>query len=215
MAKLIIFDLDGTLIDSIPDILYNINIMLKHFGYKERTYGDIRSFIGNGARNLVKRSIGEEISEDRLDECLAFYNKIYTESNSPKTNLFDGVKEVLLAFKERGYKLAVLTNKPQITTDTVIKRYFSFIKFDRVVGFKDGKKCKPDNTETLKIINELGVNNEDVFFVGDGETDVETAKNSLVKCVAVLWGYRDKDLLKDYGAKIFAQTPKDLLQIIK
>ena len=215
MNKLVIFDLDGTLIDSLPDIVYYINLMLNKFGFKERTYSEIRNFIGNGARNLVKRSIGEEVSETFLDSCLEYYNQIYTNSGSTKTVIFEGVKNILIDLSKRGYKLAVLTNKPQETTDTIINNLFSFIKFDRVVGFMEGRKCKPDKTEALKLVNDLGVDISDCYFVGDGETDVLTARNSNIKSISVLWGYRDREFLQQYGAEIFASSPKELVRLIK
>lgn len=214
MVKLVIFDLDGTIIDSVHDIKDNINIMLKKFGYPERSLEDIKQFIGNGARKLVARSLGAGVSEEKIDECLSYYNKIYTDCGSPKTVLFSGVGEVLKELSLRGYKLAILTNKPQITTDGVYETYLSEYNFSKVVGQSSSIKCKPDKSATLNIMNELNALPENTYFVGDGETDVLTAINSKTNGVAVLWGYRKKSQLVDAGATIFAEKPSDLLSIL-
>ena len=213
MNKAVIFDLDGTLIDSLPDILEQVNITLEKFSSPPRSYDEIRQFIGNGARSLIKESFGD-ITEDELDERLAFYNEKYTKSGSPKTKLFDGVKELLLTLKERGYKLAILTNKPQKTTDEVYQKYLSFANFDMVVGQSSSVKCKPDKTATLNILEKLNVKKENAFFIGDGETDVLTSINAGIKNVSVLWGYRDKNQLQKVGATTFVRYPKEILSLI-
>ena len=214
MNKLIIFDLDGTLIHSVPDILEQINITLAHFNYPLCTENQIRQYIGNGARNLVKRCFGD-LTEEDLDQKLAFYNKIYTACGSPKTHVFEGMDKVLVELKKRGYKLAILTNKPQMTTDKVYQKYLSQYGFDMVVGQSNNVKCKPDKTATLNILKTLDVSEENTYFIGDGQTDIETAYNANIKHIAVLWGYRDKDQLEKVGAKVFAQNPLDILDIIK
>lgn len=214
MNKLIIFDLDGTLIDSLPDIYEQVNITLKHFSYPTRTKAEIRQFIGNGARNLIKKSFSDIDGQD-LDEKLAYYNKIYTDCGSPKTCLFDGIRQVLLSLKELGYKLAILTNKPQMTTEKVYEKYLKEFDFDVVIGQSNNVKCKPDKTATLSILDKLGIEKEDAYFIGDGETDFLTSKNAGIKCICVLWGYRDRCQLEEVGAKVFANCPQDILKLIK
>lgn len=214
MNKAVIFDLDGTLIDSLPDIAEYVNITLEKYGAPKKDVCKIRQYIGNGARNLILRSFDGAIEGERAEEILAFYNKSYTESGSPKTRLFEGVKEVLFELKKRGYKLGVLTNKPQVTTDGVYQTYLKEIGFDAVVGQTAGKKIKPNPDTLLELLNSLGVLVENAYMVGDGETDVEVAINAGVHGVAVLWGYRDKDQLLNAGAKVFADKPSDLLKVI-
>lgn len=215
MNKLVIFDLDGTLLNTIDDIADNINKMLFKFGFPKRSIEELKQFVGNGARNLVKKSLPNGVSDDKLEECLALYNDLYTKSGSPKTKLYDGMGEVLLALKERGYKLAILTNKPQPTTDEVYKKYLSEYNFDMVVGQTSGKKIKPDPETTFEIMKTLLCEKENTYFVGDGETDVQTSLNALVTGVAVLWGFRTKEQLLSAGAKVFVTEPKQLLSIIK
>lgn len=215
MNKAVIFDLDGTLIDSVPDIAENINIMLKHFGYPVLSEEEIKAKVGHGARNLVKDCIGKSLTDKELDERLEFYNYQYTNSGSPKTRLYKGIPKTLKELKKRGYKLAILTNKPQETTDNVIKNHMSDLNFDKVVGQSGSVKCKPDKAATLAILKELNVLPENTYFVGDGDADVLTSLNSGTNGIAVLWGYSSKEKLAAFGATAFAYKPEDLLKIIQ
>lgn len=215
MNKAVIFDLDGTLIDSVPDIAENINIMLKRFGYPVLSEEEIKAKVGHGARNLVKNCIGKSLTDKELDERLEFYNYQYTNSGSPKTRLYKGIPETLKELKKRGYKLTILTNKPQETTDNVIKNHMSDLNFDKVVGQSGSVKCKPDKAATLAILNELNVLPENTYFVGDGDADVLTSLNSGTNGIAVLWGYSSKEKLAAFGATAFAYKPEDLLKIIQ
>ena len=214
MEKLIIFDLDGTLIHSLPDIAFNLNLALEKFGYARLEHKDVMRFIGNGARRLVKDSMGEGVTEKQVDECLAFYNELYTNSNSPRTGLFDGVMEMLISIREKGYKLAILTNKPQLTTNEVVKVHFKNFSFDLVVGQSPNVKCKPDKSGAEYIMKTLDVLPENCYLIGDGETDYLTAKNAGVKSISVLWGYRSKEQLMQVGSKTFAENPKDVLKLL-
>lgn len=215
MNKAVIFDLDGTLIDSVPDIAENINIMLKRFGYPLLSEEEIKAKVGHGARNLVKDCIGKSLTDKELDERLEFYNYQYTNSGSPKTRLYKGIPETLKELKKRGYKLAILTNKPQETTDNVIKNHMSDLNFDKVVGQSGSVKCKPDKAATLAILKELNVLPENTYFVGDGDADVLTSLNSGTNGIAVLWGYSSKEKLAAFGATAFTYKPEDLLKIIQ
>ncbi len=214
MNKAVIFDLDGTLLHTLPDIHYYVNQMLEHYSYPLRTESEVMQFIGCGSRNLIKLSLPEGLSDERVTECHNYYNKIYTDSGSPKTCVFDGIKEVVQTLKKCGYRLAILTNKPQETTDTVLDRYMSDFGFDMVVGQSEKVKVKPDPTTAKNILKKFDVLPKDCYFVGDGETDVQTSINLGSNGIAVLWGYRSKAQLTVAGAKTFAVNPKDLLDLI-
>ena len=217
MNKAVIFDLDGTLIDSCADIADNVNTTLKHFGYKTLSSEEIKAVIGSGAKRLIKDAIaasGAVISDGELAERLEYYNRIYTSSSSPKTKLFCGIDTVLKELYKRGYILAILSNKPQVTADKVCSIYLKDFKFSEIIGEKDGVKCKPDKTATLNLLKRLNVSPENCYFVGDGETDVIPAISAGVNGVAALWGNRTKEQLFGAGARVFAQNPLELLDII-
>lgn len=205
MYKAVIFDLDGTLLDSLNDILHVLNIALTHFGLPQITREQAQSYIGNGARELVRLAIGGENSH-RLDEILAFYKEKYAQSDNKLARLYDGEDEALTALKDKGVKLAILTNKPHAAAMRSNEVFFKSYTFDRIVGQRDGLPLKPDPQAVYNILEELGVKREECLFVGDGETDVETARNAKVDCVSVLWGYRTKEQLKEAGATRFAEN---------
>ena len=215
MQKLIIFDLDGTLLDSLPDISDCLNKTLEKFGYKTHDRSSVMQFIGHGARNLVKYALPNGTCDEEIDRLLKYYNEIYTNSGSPKTKLFDGVKEIVKTLASRGYKMAILTNKPQMTTDAIFNEYMSDMPIDLVIGQREGVKIKPDPTVTNSILEKFGVEKQNAYFVGDGETDVLTAINAGINGVAVLWGYRSKEQLKDAGASIFVNSPQEFLDIFQ
>lgn len=214
MNKAVIFDLDGTLLDTLPDIHFYVNEMLKVKGYNLRSREEVMQFIGCGSKNLIKLSLPEGLLDEEITICHEYYNKIYTDSNSPRTKLFDGIKEVVKTLKERGYKIAILTNKPQETTDTVHERYMKDMGFDMVVGQSGKVKVKPDPTAAKEILKTLDVLPENCYFIGDGETDVQTSINLGSRGIAVLWGYRSKEQLSKAGAKVFANEPKELINLI-
>lgn len=214
MEKAVIFDLDGTLIDSIIDITDSMNAMLLRYGYPLLSVEQMKEIVGYGATKLVKNAIPATLSETELLERINYYNDYYTASNSPKTKLFDGISEMLAELKKRGYMLAVLSNKPQETTDNVNEIYLKGQGFSMVCGQSEKIKCKPDRSGVDYILNTLNVLPENAYFVGDGETDVLTAKAAGIKCVSVLWGNRSKSQLEAAGGNLFADKPSDILKII-
>ncbi len=217
MNRAVIFDLDGTVLDSLKDIADNVNKTLDKFGNRRLSLAEIKSIVGNGAKRLIEDALklnDIRVSETELGRILGYYNRLYTESESPSTKPFDGIKEVLKELFLRGYKTAILSNKPQKTLERVCSLYLNDIKIDRVVGEKDGVKCKPDKTATVALLKELGVTPENCYFVGDGETDVIASVGAGTNCIAVLWGNRTKEELAAAGAKVFAEKPADLLYLI-
>lgn len=213
MYKLIIFDLDGTLLDSLPDILSVLNTTLKKFSLLEVSYGQARGFIGNGARELVRLAIGEE-NIDKLDEILSHYKKAYAESDNSAARLYGGEEAALIKLKSAGIKLAVLTNKPQPAALNNAARFFGGFGIDAVQGQEEGVPLKPDPRGALALAAKFGVKAEDCVIVGDGETDVMTAKNAGMDCISVLWGYRDKEQLGEAGATRFASDFAELSEIL-
>lgn len=214
MNKAVIFDLDGTLLDTLPDILFCVNETLEKFGRKKIDSALLREYVGNGARELIRLASGGAEGA-LLDSMLGFYNRTYTERFAEDTVVFPGIEETLAALKERGYLLAVLTNKPQAPTEKLIKKFFPAGTFAEVVGQSEKVACKPDKTETLNILSRLKVMKEHAFFVGDGDTDAMTAVNAGITGIAVLWGYRGKEELKRAGAKIFVRTPAEILDVLR
>lgn len=209
--------MDGTILDSVNDIAENVNKMLDKFGHRRLSLSEIKLIIGNGAKRLIEDALklsGATFTEEELDERLSYYNDLYSASESPLTKPFDGIKRTISELSLRGYKIAILSNKPQKTLDKVCSVFLNDVNIDKIVGEQDGVKCKPDKAATVALLKELDVTTENCYFIGDGETDVITSLNAKTNGIAVLWGYRDKKRLLKAGAKVFAETPVDLLNLI-
>lgn len=213
MYKAVIFDLDGTLLDSLNDIAGVLNYTLAHFGLPQITRGQAQRYIGNGARELVRLAIGAE-NGHRLDEILAYYKEKYAQCDNGHSGLYDGEDEALKTLKRAGVKLAILSNKPHAAALTAERIFFRGYAFDCVLGQKDGAPLKPDPQAVYAIISELGVKKDECLFVGDGEADVLTARNAGLDCVSVLWGYRSCEQLKAAGATRFAVDFKELVKVV-
>lgn len=205
MYKAVIFDLDGTLFDTLPDIQAVLNATLEKFNLPTLTRERTMSFIGNGARELVRLAIGKE-NEYGLEEILSAYRKAYAENDGKLSCFFKGEEEALLAIKASGVKTAIFTNKPHGVALKTNENYFGQFGFDCILGQTDELPLKPAPDGVYKILNELGVKAEDTLFVGDGETDVQTARNAGLDCISVLWGYRTKEQLGKAGATRFAEN---------
>lgn len=213
MYKAIIFDLDGTLIDSIPDIISVLNKTLKHFGLPTVTRAQTTRYIGNGARELVRLAIGDNNS-DRLDEILTYYRREYAACDNGLSTLYAGERDLLVNLRKSGVKLAVLSNKPHPVALKTNEQFFKEFAFDCVQGQEDGAPQKPDPRAAIAVAEKLGVAVGDCVMVGDGETDYLTAKSAGMDCVSVLWGYRTKEQLTAAGATTFADSFNRLNEIL-
>jgi len=206
--KAIIFDLDGTLLDTIGDIAAALEYVLSENGLPSHELNEYKMFIGSGAKNLVRKAAGD-VSEELFEKLYKEYRQRYAEYSEVLTKPFDGVTEVLEALAKK-YKLAILSNKPHTDTLPLAKKYFPTVAFDTVQGQIPEMPIKPDPALALKIADGMGVLPEEVVFVGDGTTDIQTAINAKMIPVAVTWGYRTKEQLQQVGAEIFAETVSDL-----
>lgn len=210
MVKGIVFDLDGTLLNTIGDIRHVLSECLAHFGLKDVDIETCTKLIGHGARKLVEDAVGG----DRWEEVYKLYAKKFNESESKLTTLYDGEEEVLSELQSRGIKFAVVTNKPQRATENVCNKLLSKFQFFPLIGQSGEFPLKPDPTATLKAVEIIGLKKEECIFVGDGEADVQTARNAGLKCISVLWGYRTKTQLQAAGASVFAEKFSDILKFI-
>lgn len=208
MIKAVIFDLDGTLLDTSHDIHEVINASLKKFDLLQISYNNTLKFVGNGAKKLCERAVGERT--DMLQKVYSDYAERFANCDNERTCLYPEEAETLKKFKEAGILLAIVSNKPQRATERVYAKFLSNFDFDIVLGQTEYYPLKPNPASTCAILDKLGVSAEECVFVGDGETDVETAKAANVKCVSVLWGFRTREQLKAAGAENFAEKFSDL-----
>lgn len=213
MVNGIIFDLDGTLLDTLPDIAFTLNETLKKFSIAPITYSQAKRYVGNGARKLVERAVPPE-KMNEFDKIFADFSVGYAKCENNLTQYFDGVENFLTCAAEKGVKIAVITNKPQRALDNVLAKFLGGFKFVAAIGQSEKYALKPDPASTFDVLKIMGVEAKDCAFVGDGETDVLTAQNAKTTCVAALWGYRSKEQLLKAGAKNFASSYRQLQQIL-
>lgn len=213
MVAALFFDLDGTLLDTAEDIRFCLNQTLREFSLPEIGSSETKAFIGNGAEMLVRRALPRG-KEALLHPVLEAYKKRYAESDCARVVPFAGGKEFLLAQAERGRKLAIVTNKPQPAVEACVGRFFPEVPFSFAAGESGLFPCKPDPSLTRYAALTMRVSPAESVFIGDGETDVMTAKNAGMRCVSVLWGYRSKERLQEAGARVFASDFAELSKIL-
>ena len=213
MAYGIIFDLDGTLADTMDDLKTAVNSALTILGYETRTKFELLNFINNGSRELVRRSLPTAVQTEDfiIDSTLAIYKDEYEKCFCDKTRAYTGMNEVLEKLKAQGFRLGVLTNKPDFFAKTIIKNLFGEETFDFVLGQTDIPH-KPDPAGAFLVAKELGIKPGRCIFVGDSDVDIKTAKNAGMRSIGVAWGYRSAELLTETGASFIAESPAEILE---
>lgn len=210
--KLLIFDLDGTIADTIWSIREAVNITLKHFGKSQRSYDDIRKAIGNGAFALIRKSFPVEASDELVNEGLKYYDNIYGQTYTHIDGCYEGMNEAMHMLKERGYTLAILSNKQ----DSYVKKISELLFPDGIISISMGQTelpKKPDPTVPLMIAKELGFNPSETAFIGDSDVDIFTGINAGMMTVGCAWGYRGRAVLEQSGADIVIDHASELEKI--
>lgn len=203
----VIFDLDGTLLDTLDDLVNAVNYMMRKHGFPERERTAIRRFLGNGARDLMRRSVPDNIDGEDFEKLLNEYMEYYNAHSQIMTKPYDGVLPLLAELKECGIKTAVVSNKPDMTVKGLCKEYFGD-SLDFVLGDRPDIKKKPSADPILLAMKELGCDR--AVYVGDSEVDILAAKNAKLPCISLTWGFRDRELLEAQGATCFAGTAEEL-----
>lgn len=211
--KGIIFDLDGTLLDTIQDIVDSANAVLKKLKFPTHSVKDYKIFVGDGMANLVCRVLPEGHWDlPTIEKCVKMVKVEYAERWHKNTRPYDGIPELLTELSKRKIKIAILSNKPHEFTKANADRFLKKWKFTVVAGAKDNAPRKPDPTVALKIASKMRLKPHEVMFVGDSNTDMMTANGAKMLPVGVLWGFRGKKELLANGAKIIIKKPQDLLK---
>jgi 2-phosphoglycolate phosphatase len=213
LKEAVIFDLDGTLLNTLEDLRGAVNAALALRKLPPRTTEEVRAFIGNGVRNLMKRALPQGTSEEEIDAALADFKSHYAQHLCEKTVPYEGIAEMLDVLKQRGIKLAVLSNKLDAATKQLMTQYFPE-KFDIVYGERDGIPRKPDPTSCREIIQQFGIPAEQILYIGDSGVDMQTAKNAGLYAVGATWGFRDRSVLEQNGADVLIDHPKQLLDVL-
>ncbi|MDE6314642.1 MAG: HAD-IIIA family hydrolase [Lachnospiraceae bacterium] len=212
-TELIIFDLDGTILNTLDDLADSTNYALTVNQLPRRTEEEVRSFVGNGIKKLIERAVPEGCKAAIVDKVFADFGKHYKEHCADKTRPYSGILELLSELQNKKYHLAVVSNKADYAVQELCETYFQGM-FEYVVGERKGIRRKPYPDSVLEVLDKLQINKENVMYVGDSEVDIETAKNAGIKMICVEWGFRDRAYLAKQGAENFAALPKKIFRFL-
>lgn len=212
-----IFDMDGTLVNSLEDIADAVNETLTHYGLEHHTLEEYRYFVGNGARKLIERSVGAARSADKkfVDEALEYYDGCYQRRLTIKTKPYDGILELLERLKKKNIPLGCISNKQDFCVREIAEKMFPAEIFDAVIGDRAELPRKPDPTKALKIASEFGVEPSAVAYFGDTSVDMQTAINAGFLPIGVTWGFRPRSELVESGAQLIIDRPLELFDHIE
>lgn len=209
----IIFDLDGTLLSTLEDIMDSANHALRECGFPERNLKEINSFVGKGTDYLMKKAVPTNTPIDNLEKCTEIYRNHYKNNMDNKTAPYDGIIKMLEKLKNNGYKLAVVSNKFDSAVKELCKKYFSEY-LEVAIGESADVKRKPAPDTALEAMKVLNSKKEDCIYVGDSDVDVKTAHNAGIECIGVSWGFRGRDVLEKEGANYIIDKPEEIFNII-
>ncbi len=209
----VIFDLDGTLLNTLDDLRDSLNEVLLSRGYAPRTLEEVRRFVGNGVRNLIRRSVPEECGDETVTQVMEEFKENYKHNMQNKTRPYNGIMELLLDLYRYNYKIAIVSNKYDAAVKELARTYFGNL-IPVAIGETSEIKRKPAPDSIFTAVKELGSSLSTTVLVGDSETDVQTAKNAGIPCIGVTWGFRCREVLRREGADFLIDTPKELLTLI-
>lgn len=211
--KLVIFDLDGTILNTLEDLTDSLNFALSCSGYPNHSIDAVRSFVGNGIKNLIKKAMPKEKTETEIQNVHKVFTDYYKIHCANKTAPYPGIIDIIKKLRKVNIKTAVISNKADYAVQNLCKKYFDGM-FDYAAGERESIAKKPAPDAVFEVLHKLNINKTDTVIIGDSEVDILTAKNAGVDCIAVAWGFRDVNVLKEYGANIIIKTPKELLNIL-
>lgn len=211
--RTVLFDMDGTLLDTLEDLRESTNHVMREMGYPERSLEEMRRFVGNGAEMLIRRAVSEGTGEEEILRALGMFRSYYAAHCKEKTRVYDGMLALLDALRARGIKTAVVSNKPDEAVKKLSEEYFGG-RMDYAVGAKDGRRCKPYPDMVDAALEALGETREGAVFIGDSEVDVQTGLNAGLPVIAVSWGFRSRKTIAEAGATVIADDAAALAKLL-
>ena len=210
--KTYIFDLDGTLLDTLGDLAVSVNYALRTHGMPEHSVDDVRRFVGNGVRLLMERAVPDGAQNPQFDEAFATFRDYYMQHSLDTTQPYAGIPETLAALRTQGCRIAVVSNKMMAATQELCRHFFPDT-VEVAIGEHEAEGiCKKPAPDTVyAALRELGMGKESAVYIGDSDVDIQTAHNAGLPCISVLWGFRDRDFLMQHGAETFVSAPRELL----
>ena len=213
MINTVVFDMDGTVLDTLDDLTDAVNYVFNKFEIQTRSKEDFRKFFGNGIKYAMRCAVSPLTSDEVIDEMVPVFKEYYDKHCLDKTKPYDGILELMKSLKDKGYKMAIVSNKIDSAVKELNERFFSDY-VEVAIGERPNIKRKPAADMVITALSELGSERGEAVYIGDSEVDLETARNSGIPCITALWGFRDKDFLIEKGAVTFANTPEDVISIL-
>lgn len=211
----VIFDMDGTILDTLEDLYLCVNETLRHFGYPEKTKDEIRQFVGNGVYNLIRLALPDGEANPDFEKVLEYNKELYAKHANDHTKPYDGIIDLMAWLKENGHPMAIVSNKVDAQVKDLRDIYFKdYIQVAIGEDEAHGVKKKPAPDTVFKALKELGIEPENAVYVGDSEVDVATARNSGLRCLSVQWGFRDSQTLIEAGATELFNSPEELKNVL-
>ena len=215
MYQAVIFDSDGTLLYTLEDLKDGVNHVMRNWNYPERTLDEVRRFVGNGIHKLIERAVPEGLEDEKVEQVFEEFKTYYTAHCEIKTRPYDGIMELLAQLKEKGIKLAIVSNKNDAAVKELARDYFAdYIEKEVAIGEREGIRKKPAPDSVFEAMRILGVDKKDTVYVGDSDVDRATAKNAGLDCISVTWGFRDEALLKSLEPEYLIAEPEEILDIV-
>ena len=211
--KLAVFDMDGTILNTIDELADSLNYTMKKLGYKTYEVDEVKMMVGNGIHKLIERAVPDVKDEAKHDEIYGTFIDYYSKNCAVKTAPYPGIVELIRNLKENGVKTAVVSNKSDAEVKKLCEDFYEGL-FDYSVGAREGMAIKPAPDSVLEVLRYTGIAKEDAVYIGDSDVDVATANNSGLDCIAVLWGFRTKEFLLEHGANLMVEKPEGILDII-
>ncbi len=211
--KLVIFDMDGTILDTLKDMTEALNHTLKEYGYPLRSLDEVRLFVGNGIHKLIERAVPPGTEKEDIEKVFNSYVPYYEANCAVATMPYEGIVDVIRQLRKAGLLTAVVSNKKDPAVQTLVKKYFDGC-FDEAVGEREGIRRKPAPDSVFEVLKILNTDKREAVYIGDSDVDLETAKNAGMDAIAVTWGFRDREFLREHGALRFADRPDDLKELI-
>ena len=213
MITTIVWDMDGTVLNTLIDLRDSVNYVLKKYNMPEHTIEEYRRYFGSGIRYALECAVVDGTPSETIDEMLPIFKEHYDVHCLDNTCPYDGILDAMKKLKEKGYKMAIVSNKIDSAVKELNEKFFKEY-VDVAIGETPGTKRKPAPDMVEQALNKLGSTKEEAIYIGDSEVDLQTARNSNLPCISVLWGFRDKDYLIEQGATTFAETPEELVQLL-
>ena len=212
--ELAVFDMDGTILNTLDDLTDATNHALRTFGYPEHSIEEVRFFVGNGIAKLIERATPAGTSEEERVRVRAEFMDYYKIHSADKTGPYPGINDLLKKLRAAGVRTAVVSNKPDVAVRELVKTYYDGL-FDAAVGDMEGQAVKPAPDMCLKVFKKLGMGPEKAVYIGDSDTDIQTARNAGLDEILVSWGFRGRQFLTEHGAKNICDTPDEVYDVIK